>query len=79
MTSLVPCQPMSSLKVSRGSIVLGLMMAGSSVDSRVVGLIVGSSVANLLIASSLVASPSVAGSLAVSFCFLALFTPYILS
>jgi hypothetical protein len=64
----------SSLKVSRGFIKLGSIMAGLSVDSRVVGLVVG-----LLVASLLVASSSVAGSLAVSFCFLALFAPYILS
>jgi hypothetical protein len=48
-------------------------MAGSLVDSRVIGLIAGSLVASLLVASLLMA-----GLLAASFCFLALFAPYIL-
>jgi hypothetical protein len=72
MTLLVPCRPMSSLKVPKSSIILGLIMAGSLVDSRVVDLVVGSLVASLLVAALSAAGFGFLGNLPIL-----LFTPYI--
>jgi hypothetical protein len=67
----------SSLEVSRGSIILDSIIARLLVDSRVIGLVAGLLVVGLLVAGLLVAGLPVA-----SFCFLGnlltlLFIPYI--
>jgi hypothetical protein len=72
MTLLVPCRPMSSLKVPGSSIILGLIIAGSLVDSRVIDLIIGLLIANSLVVALLIADFGFLGNLSIL-----LFTPYI--
>jgi hypothetical protein len=63
MTSSVPYSRVSSLEVSRGTIVLGSVMAGWSVGSRVGGSVAGSSVpgSSVLVGSRLAGSRFVGG------------------
>jgi hypothetical protein len=77
MTPLVSSRYRTSLELSRGSIILYLIIAGSLIDSRIVGSLIGSVVGGSSVAGSLVEGLSITGLLvadssALSFGFLSI-------